>query len=133
MDRRAFIGAVGTGSGMLVAGCTGLGNGDGEPLDGEWVLSGRIENADQVARDWLVECLSKNRDSVVSVAGTLPSGQEHTWELSGRLVDETREIGVRSERGGTSRDWDPTECRRLGAVITLTDTGPSLETECRSE
>lgn len=111
------------------------GNGGGErptePLDGEWVLRASVRNRDDETHEWRVESRSEDRASVVAAWGTLPAGEETELALSGRLFDELREVVVESGSGAVSERWDPTECRRLAATVSIVDGTPSLTTECR--
>lgn len=134
MNRRQFVATAGLGTVSLLSGCTDIGNGDGEdPLDGEWVIRARVVNEDAEPREWRVESRSTDRQSVVAAWGTLPATDETELALSGRLFDEQREVFVESDGGAVSHRWQPTECRRLFAAVSIVDSNPSMETACRGE
>ena len=136
MNRRRLIAAVGAGSASFLGGClseAGDEDGDPIPLDGEWVLRGRVVNRDDRPRSWRIESRSLDRRSVGAAYATVPAGASWDVELRGRLFDEEREVYAESDGGTASEPWRPTECDRLLATLTITDGNPALETECQAE
>lgn len=133
MNRRRLIAAVGAGTATFVGGClTDEDDGEGPaPLDGEWILRGRVVNEDDHLREWRVESRSSDRESVAAAWATVPAGESWELELRGRLFDERREVYVESEEGSVSEPWRPTECRRLFVDVSIVDGSPRLETACR--
>lgn len=118
----------------FVAGCASDETGDGDgPLDGQWVLSGRVVNEDDEPREWRVESRSEGRESFVAASGTVPANGEHELELSGLLHDEQREVYAKSDDGAVSEPWRPTDCRRLFAEVSISNGTPRWEPDCREE
>lgn len=136
MNHRELVTAVGAGVTAFVGGCLTDDGGDGagpEPLDGEWILRGRVRNEDDEPRGWRVESRSQDRESVGAAWATLPAGEEWALELRGQLFDERREVYVESDNGSVAEPWRPTECRRLFAGVNIVGGEPRLETECREQ
>lgn len=139
MNRRRLLSAIATGVAGLLPGCFSVDGGSGggtdttESLDGEWTLRARVVNEDDEPREWRVESRSTDRDSVAAASGTLPAGGETELALSGRRLDERREVLVESDAGAVSEPWRPSDCRRLFADVTIADGTPDVRTECRAE
>ena len=57
MDRRQLIAAAGIETATLLGGCLtdDSDGGEPEPLDGEWILHGRVVNRDEEPREWRIE------------------------------------------------------------------------------
>lgn len=134
MNRRAFITAITLGTTTVFGGCLSSDAGDAAapaPLDGEWILRGRVRNEDDAPRAWRVESRSQDRDSLGAAYATVPAGDTWEFELRGQRYNERRAVYVETERGSVTEPWRPAECPRLFAAITITDGRPRLVTECR--
>lgn len=135
MHRRRLLAVAAPGAAALLAGCSNGGDDgtpDPDPLDGEWILRGRIANEDDQPREWRVESRSQDRESVAAAWATVPAGGSWEFELRGRLFDERREVYAESDGGAVSEPWRPVECRRLLVTVTITGGNPRLETACRA-
>ncbi|QLD86392.1 hypothetical protein HWV23_11870 [Natronomonas halophila] len=132
MNRRAFIAAAGAGSAALLAGCIGDDGDESGTPDGEWELRARIENTDDQPRDWRVEARSGN-GNVAAAYSTLPAGETTDVGLMGMRRGEDIEVYAESDNGAQSQPWDPSECRRLFADVTISGGEPAVDTECREE